>query len=173
MEKEQVLDQTENPTTEAFAIAPSRFENGAAMVLAGLNQRYTYDNMETIPAQWERFVPYLGNVPARMGRVDYGVVVSTPDGKGFDYMTAFEVSDTSQLPADFTTREVPAQRYAVFPHPGPVVTMCETIDAIFDRWLPDSGCEMTGAPDFLERYGEKFNPEIGAGDIEIWLPVKG
>ena len=33
---------------------------------------------------------------------------------------------------------------------------------------------MTSAsePTFIEHYGEKFDPETGFGDIEVWFPVK-
>ena len=143
------------------------------MVLAGLKQRYTFANMGEIPAQWGRFAPYIGQVPAKVGVPDYGVVVSTADREGFDYLTAFPVADTSGLPAGFTTREIPAQRYAVFPHGGHVSTLCETIEAAFRQWLPTSGYQLTGNVDFLERYGENFDPEAGAGDLEIWVPIKG
>ncbi len=173
MENTQVLELTEDSSSAASIIAPSRFVNGPAMVLAGLIQPYTDENMGEIPAQWGRFVPYIDTMPGRVGRAEYGVIVNTPDRKGFDYLAAVEVSGTSALPADMTRMAIPAQRYAVFPHPGHVSTLCETIDAAFSKWLPESGHTLTGAPDLLEHYGENFDPEIGAGDIEIWLPVKG
>ena len=37
-----------------------RFENGKAMLIAGLRSRYTAETMNGIPAQWQRFVPYIG-----------------------------------------------------------------------------------------------------------------
>lgn len=164
-------EQNANPAGEA-SVAPSRFETGAEMVLAGLRQPYTMEQADAIPTQWERFVAHLDQVPARTGGAAYGVVVSVPDQTGFDYMTVMEVSDTSNLPAGFTTLEIPAQKYAVFPHPGNLSTLRDTIQAAF-QWLSASGNQATGLPDFLERYGENFNPEAGAGDLEIWLPVKG
>ena len=27
------------------------------------------------------------------------------------------------------------------------------------------------APDFFERYGEAFDPQLGMGDVEVWIPV--
>src|SRR5688500_5941752 len=139
-------DVSEKLTTNGSTLAPTRFEDGDAMALAGLTQRYTFDNVGNIPAQWARFAPHSGSVPAPVGQADYGVIVTTPDGTGLDYMTAFAVSDTSRLPAEFFTLDLPAQRYAVFPHPGTVATMCETIDAAF-KWLTASGYEAAGSPD--------------------------
>ena len=68
-----------------------------------------------------------------------------------------------------------AQNYAVFTHTGHVSCIRNTIDFIFDQWLPNSNYRHATAPEnalhFFERYGEKFNPQIGEGDIEIWLPI--
>ena len=174
MERTNMLDPLESADApEVSVVTPSRFEDRAAMILAGLKERYTFENMGEIPAQWGRFAPQIDTLPGKVGRDEYGVIVNTPEGNGFDYLAAVEVSDTSGLPDGFTHVEVPPQRYAVFPHPGHVSTLCETIDAAFSKWLPGSGYEATGAPDLLEHYGENFDPEIGAGDMEIWLPVRG
>jgi predicted transcriptional regulator YdeE len=34
------------------------------------------------------------------------------------------------------------------------------------------GLSAGGAPDFFERYGEKFDPRTGMGDIEVWIPIQ-
>lgn len=171
MEAQSTKDsQIVSDAAEDFA--PTRFENGPAMLLAGVNQHYTYGTMQLIPEQWHKFGPRIGTVPQRTGTVDYGVIVSTPGHPDFDYLTGFEVSTTSDLPADFTILEIPAQQYAVFTHSGHVSTLCETIDGAFQKWLPKSGFQHAGIPDFFERYGPDFDPMAGAGDLEIWVPVK-
>ena len=44
------------------------------------------------------------------------------------------------------------------------------------KWLEQSDyrCVDAGAdaPDFLERYGEEFDPQTGTGGIEVWVPIK-
>jgi AraC family transcriptional regulator len=170
METTNVIERPE--TTSAFA--PSRFENGAPLLLAGLRKGYTYDNMGTIPAQWGAFARHIGTLPEQVGFVTYGVVINNDDPNGFDYMSAVAVSRAPQLPPpDFTLLDVPAQRYAVFPHTGHLSTMCETIDGIYQRWFPTSGYELTGNIGLIERYGEQFDPQVGSGDIEIWVPIQG
>ena len=44
------------------------------------------------------------------------------------------------------------------------------LDAINREWLPSSSCRPTDTPPFFERY-DHFNPQTGAGNIEIWMPV--
>ena len=158
---------------EVGGFVPARYEDSPAKVLAGLSQRYTWETRTEIPALWGRFVPAVERVwNAFDSRVFYGLVTNTPDGEGFDYMAAVAVSEAAaDLPAGLTTYHVPAQRYAVFPHEGTLATLCETIDAVFNRWLPASGYAVTNTPTYLERYGENFDPVAGQGDLEIWMPI--
>lgn len=80
------------------------------------------------------------------------------------------------LPAEFVAAEIPAARYAMFPHEGHVSQMRYTFNAIFTEWLPKSGLEpdrdAKGIPFCLERYGPGFDPQKGEGNIEIWVPVR-
>jgi AraC family transcriptional regulator len=73
--------------------------------------------------------------------------------------------------------EIPANEYAVFAHDGHVSVLRNTFDSAVNDWLPASDFEMgrtgNGEPYVLERYGEKFDPMTGTGDIEIWIPVRG
>ena len=152
-----------------------RFENGKAMLIAGLRSRYTWEMMNGIFAQWQLFVPYIGKIPGQLGGAAYGVVFSVPGG--VDYLSGVEVSSSSGLPAEFSVISLPAERYAVFAHRDHVLKLRETIDAIFNQWLPGSGYQVPrgagGAPDFFERYSEEFNPQTGMNGIEVWVPIKG
>lgn len=161
------------PAPSAAAFVPTRYENGPAMTLAGLSQRYTFDTRNAIPALWDRFVSHIEDIPNGVNdRVFYGLVTNMPDGQSFDYRAAMEVSAAAAaLPASLTTDHVPAQRYAVFAHEGTLATLCETMDRIFSRWLPASGHALTNTPTYFERYGEKFDPVAGQGDLEIWVAI--
>ncbi|MGB2899786.1 MAG: GyrI-like domain-containing protein [Candidatus Acidiferrum sp.] len=150
-----------------------RFENGKALVIAGLRSRYTTETMNGIPAQWERFVPYIGKIPGQVGRAAYGACWNFADG--MDYLTGVEVSSSSGLPGEFSVVAIPAQKYAVLPHRGHVSDLRETLDAI-DKWLPGSGLEAAfgsaETPSFFERYSEEFDPRTGMGGMEVWIPIK-
>ena len=116
-------------------------------------------------------------IPNRVGRVDYGVCFNCLSGAGsFDHLAGVEVSEFSGLPAELSGVSIPAQRYVVFPHPEHVSKLSSTIGTILNKWLPPSGHEVahavSDAPDFLERYGQDFDPQTGTGGIEIWIPIK-
>jgi AraC family transcriptional regulator len=142
---------------------------GKPLLVAGLSQRYA-DNAG-MPAQWQRFVPYLGNVPGQVGRKAYGVLYNGDDSGNIDYMCGVEVKDFSDLPAGFSTLRIPAQYYAVFPHREHISAIQNTWKAIFNEWIPGSGHELADGPEF-ELYGEDFDGVKGIGTVEIWVPIK-
>ena len=152
-------------------IEPTCYTDGQAMLLAGLRQHHAFDHAAaTIPAQWQAF-QQLGVLPGQRAPTAYGVVCgSDPAARTFEYMCAVEVDAFEPLPRDLGRMRVPAQRYAVFTHRGHVSALRATWDAIWHEWLPRSGQQPANTPDF-ERYGERFDPRTGGGEIEIWFPV--
>jgi AraC family transcriptional regulator len=143
------------------------------MVIAGLRGHFTPPSWAGIPAQWQRLVSFM-DTPAKIGAANYGLCFQMPDG--VDYLSGFEVNGANGLPAEFTRVSIPAQHYAVFAHREHVSKLRDTLDAIWHKWLPVSGRQIARAdaadPSFFERYGEKFDPQTGMGDIEVWVPVK-
>ena len=162
--------------SRALELDPPRFENSKGLLIAGLRGDYTPDTMNHLSAQWQRLIPHLGKIPGQVGRVTYGVSWCSDNSSAISYLCGVEVSDFSSLPGEFMIVSIPAHRYAVFSHRGHVSGIRETIEAIGSRWLPSSGWELAArageAPDFFERYTEKFDPRTGVGGMEIWIPVK-
>jgi AraC family transcriptional regulator len=152
-------------------LEPMRFvERGAPLMIAGVKEHYTSQTMDRIPKQWQRFGSHLGHVPGQVNSKTYGVCYNS--GKdGFDYLTGVQVKDSAPNNDGLTQVEIPAHRYAVFTHREHISTIRNTIEAIGKEWLPNSGYQAAGNPDFFERY-KSFDPETGIGEIEIWLPIK-
>jgi AraC family transcriptional regulator len=170
-----------DPTTgraEPVVLQPPRFVETQPMRLAGLSGHFTPATMREIPRLWQRFGPMLdrNEVPTQVGRTTYGIGFHCFDGSPtFEYQCAVEVTGWDGLPIELRHLELPAMRWAVFEHRGHVSGLGETIEAIHQRWLPTSGLaadHRPGLPDFLERYGERFDPVSGLGDLEVWYPVR-
>jgi AraC family transcriptional regulator len=164
----------ESPTVPLEA---PRFEDGKPVLIAGLSSCFTTETMNDIPAQWQRFASYIGNIPGQVGGVAYGVCFNASKGSiGVEYLSGVEVSGASGLPGEFRVVSIPEQRYAVFAHREHVSRLRETLEAIGLKWLPEWGEPITGggagAPDFFERYSEEFDPRSGMGGMEVWVPVK-
>lgn len=156
-------------------LEPPRFEDGRALLIAGLRNDYSPESVNDLPAQWRSFAPHIGKIPGQVGRATYGVCWCPDNAESISYLCGVEVSNFSSLPGEFTIVSIPAQKYAVFTHHGHVSTIRETIEAIGSTWLPDPGQETAGdgeTPAFFERYTEEFDPRTGMGGIEVWLPLK-
>jgi AraC family transcriptional regulator len=162
----------QNKVEEAGKLQAPRFEKGRPLLIAGLRGHFTAANWGEIPAQWQRLGSF-GEVPGKIGSAHYGVCFNRPDG--VDYLSGFEVSSTAGLPKEFSSVSIPAQEYAVFPHTEHASKLHDTLEAIHDEWFPDSGYEAArpdgGESVFFERYGERFDPRTGRGDIEVWIPI--
>jgi AraC family transcriptional regulator len=148
-----------------------RIEQGATLLVAGLSDRFTHETVGGIPSLWQRFSRYFGHVPGQVGRRAYGVMFNTDDEGSLEYMAGVEVSSFDGLPAELNRIRIPAQTYAVFSHRGHVSTIRSTMNAIWRKWLPESGLKVIDAPDF-ERYGEDFDPATGSGTIEIVIAIE-
>jgi AraC family transcriptional regulator len=148
-----------------------RIENLKTLLVVGLNERCTEESSAAIPAQWQRFVPFLGHIPGQVGRTTYGVLHNSDEDGNREYMCGVEVSDFSRVPAELGRLRIPEQRYAVFPHHDHISSIRRTWFTIWNKWLPESGHEVADGPEF-ERYGEAFDPRSGKGGLEIWIPIK-
>lgn len=161
-----VMDTTTIPT-----LAAPRFETLETTLFAGLVDRYNCQSPAGIPDQWQRFTPYLGNLPNQVGDAAYGICYNFDQDGYFDYMCGVEVKDANDLPGEFQSLVVPAQKYAVFKHKDHVASIRATISAIWSRWFPDSGYQAAAAPT-LERYGPEFDGKTGTGGLEIWIAIE-
>lgn len=161
------MDETLLTTLEA-----PRFEDGKALLLAGLSQRYDRNTSANIPAQWQRFAPHLdpngGHIPGQVGRTAYGVLYNGNGEGNVDYLTGVEVADVAALPAEWARLRVAPQRYAIFTHREHISTIRRTWFTIWNKWLPESGVESIDAPDF-ERYGETFDGRTAPRGIGVAL----
>jgi AraC family transcriptional regulator len=150
---------------------PPRFEDRRTLLIAGLGERYSFETSQGIPQLWQRFQPYIGNIPRQNGRTAYGVCCNGDGAGNFEYIAGVEVANFDDLPAEFSRVRIPAHRYAVFTHRDHISRMRATVYTIWNQWLPNSGYRHADAPDF-ELYDERFDPRTGTGAVEVWLPIE-
>lgn len=148
-----------------------RIQDGRAMRIAGLTERYTFLTNQGIPALWQRFAPYIGNMPGQRGDFTYGVATDFEEDCSFGYLAGVEVSSSAELEAGMGYIDIPAQLYAVFAHTGHISTMRRTAYSIWAQYFPNSDLIPTGGPNF-ERYGPEHNADTGHGLVEVWAPIR-
>jgi len=171
------MSQTKLQTWPQPSLEGPRIEKRGSFLFAGLRRHYTDDRISNIPVQWQQFVAYLSKIPGQIGHATYGACLSPANrAAGIDYLTGVEVSSAAGLPAEFSVVTVPAQDYAVFVHRGHVSQLRDSLNAIWQERLPESGLQVGAAspvsPVFFERYAERFDPRTATGDVEIWIPIK-
>jgi len=150
-------------------LEPPRIVHSPPLRIVGLAERYAGTNAG-IPAQWGRFNEY-GAIPGQLRSVAYGVVHEFDEAGGFTYVCGVEVKEFSAQLGGLVRVELPARRYAVWPHREHVSSVFATCQRIHERGLASAGLEPEPAA-MLERYGEEFDPRTGNGGLEIWVPVK-
>lgn len=163
-----------DPKTEITLGAPT-IEHRPALRLAGIMGRHKLPLGPSIPAQWQRFSHYVGNVDGAVDdRSTYGTCgrYFAEDGTT-EYICAMEVQAGAELPPEFIEIVVPAQRYARLTHRGHITTIFSTLDSIFSEWLPSSGYRKKNAPhSYIEHYDDGFNPRTGLGSLGIWIALE-
>ncbi|MBC6998106.1 GyrI-like domain-containing protein [Cytophaga sp. FL35] len=126
---------------------------------------------------WSGFMPKKRLVKNRIGTSLYSLQVYPKSkresvfspAKEFVKWAAVEVSEFEN--DDFETMILPAGEYAVFIHKGPPSGFPETMNAIFNGWLPNSGYELDNRPHF-ELLGEKYKNNHPDSEEEVWIPIK-
>jgi AraC family transcriptional regulator len=164
----ELLEAIRMNRATTMKIDPARIVEQQALLIAGLSRTHRGTNAG-MPAQWQEFTPYLGHIAAQANGCAYGVLYNDAAGS-IDYLTGVEVTGFTNLPAEFAHVRIPAQRYAVFEHPGHISTIGDVWGAIWSDWFPRSGHEAADAPMF-ERYPETFDGRTGNGGCEIWIPL--
>jgi AraC family transcriptional regulator len=150
-----------------------RYAEGDVMRVIGLSERYDAVTMNRILEQWAHFQQRLGDVQGRVDPAQFGICYQLSKSPlAFEYLTAVMVSDNAPLPAGFVEKRLPARRHAVFTHRGQPSGLRPLMAAIFREWLPRSGHKAGGNPEFVEVYGEAFDPVRLEGVIEVWVPLE-
>ncbi|MBD5656793.1 MAG: AraC family transcriptional regulator [Candidatus Eremiobacteraeota bacterium] len=153
----------------ALTTQTPRITAGEPLLLAGMADRFDFETVQRIPLLWQRFGPHIGSVPGQIGYTTYGVM-DDGDDDGFDYAAAVEVESVDRLPPELKSIRIQAQTYAVFTHAGHISNLRTTMNVLWSGWLPASKLTMVRAP-YFERYDERFDPQSGNGEIEIWIPI--
>jgi AraC family transcriptional regulator len=78
-------------------LEPPRAENLKTLLIAGLSERYNSETCAGIPAQWQRFAPYLGHIPGQVGRTAYGVVCNSDDAGNTEYISGVELQGSGRV----------------------------------------------------------------------------
>jgi len=153
-----------------------RFVEKPEFHVVGLRERFTPATIPQIPRLWERFVARRAEIRGAIGDTKYGVCWYDPEAPreegAFFYASSVGVRRGTTPPEGLVAITVPAGRYAVFTHRGPISEIAKTVVAAWREWLPAAGLKPSGAPDF-ELYDERFRGEEPDSEVDLYIPVAG
>lgn len=159
-------------------VAPPRLERFGPFQMTGLfrSHRYPRDHdvmFEQISRQWREYLALAQGPKSR--NHGYGIGLRMSDGATtFDYFCGAPVAPGSEPPLGLTTLDIPALRCAVFEHRERITEFRDTMQFALGIVLPGAGLEPADGdvPEFIERYGESFDPQTGLGGLEVLVPLK-
>lgn len=132
-------------------------------------------NFEVIGPLWQRFLAVAKDIPHRAGGDMFGVMYARPQNERshpdeLQYIAAVPVSKTTDVPSGMVSRVIPAGRFAVFTHRGPIHQIGECVREIYREWLPNSAWRHSGIAD-VELYDERFGCGGEDSEMEYWISV--
>lgn len=164
---------------QGVTMQPQIRETDTILVI-GIRRTTTLRN-NLVPQMWDELTPRMYEIPHRteMER-GYSICEVDPDYdmNGFNEDTEFsevvgmEVHRVEVLPTGMIAKEIPAGRYAVFTHKGPVSALHITYHYIWGTWLPGAPYELDLRDDF-EFYDSRFlGRENESSEMDIYIPIK-
>jgi AraC family transcriptional regulator len=148
--------------------------------VVGLAEAFPMDASPEIGKLWGRFVEACQRNDALDLSVSFGVcicehpTVPKKAGDAFVYMASVvdkETENENHVPAEMIRYDIPAGRYAVFTHKGPISTFPHTVKYVWGTWVAENRTSLReGCPDF-ELYDHRFDPEREDSEVDIFIPV--
>jgi AraC family transcriptional regulator len=153
------------------ALESPRIVTSGSMLIVGLSEKQSFETIQNIPAQWQRFMATYSDIPNKKNPIPIGLSMNMDDDGNFEYACGVEVSQFSKRLRGFCELRIPEQTYAVFEHRDHIAKIAPTYDAIWNNWLPNSNMSLVDGPS-LERHLKTFNPQTGLGGVAIWIPIR-
>ena len=146
------------------------------MKLAGLPAIAPISAPETeLPEIWKAFLAREGELGEHNG-VRYGVTLRRDDGEQVECV-AVEVADLDQLPPGMIGIRVPARRYALMTHRGPMLH-AQASRVTGTAAMEQLGMQADEEGIRLERYDRRYTPTVDDGTrpdnaYDILVPLYG
>ena len=145
--------------------------------LIGMRTSLSLSN-DTTRELWQQFMPRRKEIinPLDNGFFSMKIYDDNLEIKNFTPQTVFEkwaaieVSDISQIPEGMESHVLSGGKYALFIHKGPASTFSQTLQFIFETWLPNSQYELDNREHF-EIMQENYHPNDPDAEEEVWIPI--
>lgn len=147
----------------------------ARILAIGLSSYATHENAHDIPLLWDHFVPQMNAIPNHINpTISFGISCfpqNFSEHRKWTYTAAVEVSSLEDIPFTMSGLVLPAHRYAVFTHRGPINKLPKFCSTIYRDWLPASPWQ-AAQPYAFELYDERFTPDNEeSSEVDLYIPI--
>lgn len=163
--------------TTTISLQPKIVERQEDLAI-GIGGGYHEGTTDKIKDLWTEFRGRMAEIPATKPGYCLGVCQPThPDIEKksedcFVYVAALPVATADKVPAGMVVCKIPAGKYAVFTHKGPISKIHETLKYIWGTWMPASEYKhWQGRPDF-EYMDERFDAHSEDSEFDICVPLR-
>lgn len=160
-----------------FSMEP-RFEEREEFVIAGY-RKHTRDGFHVIGESWFELKSNLSTIERKNEHTMYGFEDYSEElcfePLSFYYMAGVEVGKDTPLQEGMYRKVVQKAKYAVFTVNGNNSNgeISKVLQYIYFVWLPNSEYCIDGNTAFdFEYYDERWDCQLGAAQMEIYIPVK-
>ena len=176
--EEIVIGYLKRVAIEGVFSTEPRFEEKEEFVIAGY-RKHTREGFDVIGESWFDLKSNLDAIERKNAHTMYGFedyseeFCSEP--LAFYYMAGVEVDINATLPEGVYRKAVPKAKYAVFTVNGNNAggEIWKAFRYIYFVWLPNSEYCIDGNTAFdFEYYDERWDCQLGAAQMEIYIPVK-
>ncbi len=176
--EEIVIGYLKRVAIEGVFSTEPRFEEKEEFVIAGY-RKHTREGFDVIGESWFDLKSNLDAIERKNAHTMYGFedyseeFCSEP--LAFYYMAGVEVDMNATLPEGVYRKVVPKAKYAVFTVNGNNARgeIWKAFRYIYFVWLPNSEYCIDGNTAFdFEYYDERWDCQLGAAQMEIYIPVK-
>lgn len=130
---------------------------------------------EDISSLWCSFMSKIETIPNKTpSQNQYGICYmegNEPSQEHFHYIACREVSSIESIPESLSSKTLPASKYAVYTHKGPLDTLADTFHKVYSEWLIEDGLEPITDLSF-ELYDERFIYNNEHSEMDIYIPIK-
>ncbi len=156
-----------------------------AFEVIGIAEKIHFDSAvppseNAIAQLWGKFGKRIPEITSPFGSRSYGLMLQNPElpsGTPFNYIAAIQIIEKGEIPQGMTLVEVPAARYLVLTHRGPLDGISDVYKHFWGQWLPSSlyeydGGTLTGKYEF-EFYDQRYTqPNDPNSEIDVYFPIR-
>jgi len=168
---DQVFENEKN-IAEVFylSIRGPQIVDKPAYTMVGFN--YTGRQQENIMERWQKFNGLERQIKNARTDHSFNVAFLTDSPETERHLLCDEVEKLEDYPDEMHSEIIPAQKWAIFTHIGPMANVEQTYNYIFQEWLKEHPLYQLAELNINFEYVDgRFRVNSPEGEFDIYIPI--